>query len=52
MIFKLAKQKEEDSRDMKGGSILKDSEGKLVSERKKVLTIWKKYFSGLLILKE
>ena len=48
MIFKLAKQKEEDSRDMKGGSILKDSEGKLVSERKKVLTIWKKYFSGLL----
>ena len=30
LIFKLAKQKEEDSRDMKGGSILKDSEGKLV----------------------
>ena len=48
MIFKLAKDRDEDSKDIKGRKVLKDGDGKVVFDIKEVLKIWEKYFRDLL----
>ena len=47
LIYRLAKDRDLDSNDMKGGTVVKDSNGKVVTERKEVLKAWKCYFSNL-----
>ena len=49
LIYKIAQEKDEDSKDVKTGSvIIKDKKGKLVTDRKDVLKVWEEYFKELL----
>ena len=48
LIYKLAKERDENSTDVKGGSSLKDTEGRVVFEEEQVMRIWEKYFYELL----
>ena len=40
MIFKLAQDRTEDGRDVKRGAVIKDNNGRLITESKEVLRIW------------
>ena len=40
MIFKMARDRTEDGRDVKGGVVIKDNNGRLITQRKEVLRIW------------
>ena len=40
-------REEWESKDIKSGSIIKDKNGKLVTDRKGVLQLWKDYFKEL-----
>jgi len=48
VIYKLAKDRDSDSKDMQGGACIKDTDGKLVTDKRKVVNIWGKYFKDLL----
>ena len=48
MIFKSARDRTEDGRDVKRSAVIKDNNGKLVTESKEVLRIWATYFKELL----
>ena len=48
MIFKMARDRTEDGRDMKRGAVIKDNNGRLITECKEVLRIWVAYFKELL----
>ncbi len=40
MIFKMARDRTEDGRDCKRGAVIKDNNGRLITESKEVLRIW------------
>ena len=48
MIFKMARDRTEDGRDVKRGAVIKDNNGRLITERKEVLRIWAANFKELL----
>ena len=48
MIHKMARDRNENSNDVKGGTMIKDRNGKLVTEQEAVLKVWESYFKELL----
>ena len=48
MIFKMARDRIEEGRDVTRGAVIKDNNGRLVTESKEVLRIWAANFKGLL----
>ena len=48
MIFKTARGRTEDGRDVKRGAVIKDNNGRLITESKEVLRIWAANFKELL----
>ena len=48
MIFKMARDITEDGRDVKRGTVIKDNNGRLITESKAVLRIWAGNFKELL----
>ena len=48
MIYKMARDRNENSKDVKGGTVIKDINGKLVTEQEVVLKVWESYFKELL----
>ena len=48
MIFKMARDITEDGRDVKRGAVIKDNNGRLITESKEVLRIWAANFKELL----
>ena len=48
MIYKMARDRDENSKDVKGGTVIKDRNGKLVTEQEAVLKVWESYFKELL----
>ena len=48
MIYKMARDRDENSKDVKGGTMIKDRNGKLVTEQEAVLKVWVSYFRELL----
>ena len=48
MIYKMARDRDENSKDVKGGTVMKDRNGKLVTEQEAVLKVWESYFKALL----
>ena len=48
MIFKMARDRTEDGRDVKRGAVIKDNIGRLITESKEVLRIWAANFKELL----
>ena len=46
-VFKMARDITEDGRDMKRGAVIKDNNGRLITEIKEVLMIWATYFKEL-----
>ena len=49
MIFKMARDRTEDGKDVKRGAVIKDNNGRLITESKEVLRIWAANFKELLI---
>ena len=47
MISKMAHEMDEDSKDVKAGTVIKHKCGKLVTERSEVLQVWDEYFKTL-----
>ena len=52
LILKMAQERDEDSKDVKTGSVIKYKNGKLVTDRKYVLKAWKEYIKELLNQRE
>ena len=48
MIFKMARDRTEDGRDVTRGAVIKDTNGRLITEIKEVLRIWAENFKELL----
>ena len=48
MIFKMARNRTEDGRDVKRDAVIKDNYGRLITESKEVLRIWAAYYKELL----
>ena len=48
MIFKMARGRTEDGRDVKRGAVIKDNNGWLITESKEVLMIWAANFKEML----
>ena len=48
MIYKMAQDRDENSKDVKGGTVIKDRNGKLVTEQEAVLKVWESYSKELL----
>ena len=48
MIYKMARHRNENSKDVKGGTCIKDRNGKLVTNREEVLKVWEGHYSELL----
>ena len=48
MIFKMARDRNEDGRDVKRGAVIKDNYGRLITESKEVLRIWAVHYKELL----
>ena len=48
MLFKMARDRTEDGRDVKRGAVTKDNYGRLITESKEVLRIWAAYYKELL----
>ena len=48
MICKMARDRTEDGRDVKRGVVIKDNNGRLITESKEVLRIWAANFKELL----
>ena len=46
MIYKVARDRDENSKDVKGGSVIKDRNGKLVTEKEAVLKVWERYWES------
>ena len=47
MIFKMARDRTEDGRDVKRGVVIKNNYGRLITESKEVLRIWAAYYSSM-----
>ena len=48
MIFKMARDRTKDGRYVKRGAVIKDNNGRLITEIKEVLRIWAAYYKKLL----
>ncbi len=48
MLFKMARDRTEDGRDLKRGAVTKDNYGRLITESKEVLRIWAAHYKELL----
>ena len=48
MIFKMARDRTEDGRDVNRGAVINDNNGRLITESKEVLGIWAENFKELL----
>ena len=48
MIYKMARDRDKNSKDVKGGTVMKDRNGKLVTEQEAALKVWESYFKELL----
>ena len=48
MIFKMARDRTEEGRDAKRGAVIKDNNGRLITEIKEVLRLWAAYYKDLL----
>ena len=48
VICKMARDRTEDGRDVKRGALIKDNNGRLITEIKEVLRIWATYSKELL----
>ena len=48
MIYKMALDRDENSKDVKGVTAMKDRNGKLVTEQEAMLKVWESYFKELL----
>ena len=48
MIFNMARDRTEDGRDVNIGAVIKDNNGRLITESKEVLRIWAANFKELL----
>ena len=48
MIFKMARDRTEDGREMKSGVVIYDNNGRLFTESKELLRIWAANFKELL----
>ena len=48
MIFKMARGRTEDGREMKSGAVIYDNYGKFITESQEVLRIWAAYYKELL----
>ena len=48
MIYKMARDRDENSKDVKHGTVIKDRNGKLVTEQEAVLKFLESYFKELL----
>ena len=48
MIFKMAREKTKDGRYMKRGAVIKDNNGRLITESREVVRIWAANFNKLL----
>ena len=48
MIYKMARHRNENSKDVKEGTFIKDRNGKLVTNREEVLKVWEGHYSELL----
>ena len=48
MIFKMARDRTEDGREMKSGAVIYDNNGRLITESKELLRIWTANFKELL----
>ena len=48
VIFNMARDRTEDGRDVKRGAVVKDNNGRLITEIKEVLRIWAAYYKELL----
>ena len=46
MIFKVARDRTEDGRDAKSGAVIKDNNGRIITESKELLRIWATYFKA------
>ena len=46
MIFKMARDRTEDGRDAKRGAVIKDNNGRIITESKELLRIWATYFKA------
>ena len=46
MIYKMARDRDENSKDVKGGMVMKDRNGKLVTEQEAVLKVWERDEEG------
>ena len=44
----MARDRDENNKDVKGGTVIKDINGKLVSEQEAVLKVWESYFKDQL----
>ena len=47
-IYKMARDRDENCKDVKGGTVIKDRNGKLVTQQEEVLRVWESYFKELL----
>ena len=48
MIFKMARDRTEDGREVKRGAVIKENNGRLITESKELLRIWAENFKELL----
>ena len=48
MIFKMARDRTEDGREMKSGAVIYDNNERLITESKDLLRIWAAHFKELL----
>ena len=45
-MFKMARVRTDDGRDLKRGTMFKDNNGRLITESKEVLGVWARYFKA------
>ena len=48
MVFKMARDRPDDGRDMKRGAVIKDNNGRFITESQEVLRMWAANFKELL----
>ena len=48
MIYKMARDRNEKSKDVKRGSVIKDKNGTLITYHNEVLHVWETYFKEML----
>ena len=48
MIYKMARDRDENCKGVKGGTVIKDRNGKLVTEHEVVLKVWESHSEELL----